>query len=89
MMGNTNNFWGPLKLNLPRAPNVLRPALLNHVRACGTIPLQYVCPLTGQAKFLAQIIKIFNIVHVLVGGCNTHTYFRNVVCKICRKIVDS
>ena len=23
-----NNFWGPLKLNLPRAPNVLRPALL-------------------------------------------------------------
>ena len=32
MMGNIasfymNNFWGPLKLNLPRAPNVLRPAL--------------------------------------------------------------
>ena len=23
-----NNFWGPLKLNLPRAPNVLRPALI-------------------------------------------------------------
>ena len=23
-----NNFWGPLKLNLPRAPNVLRPALV-------------------------------------------------------------
>ena len=31
IMGNSfcmNDFWGPLKLNLPRAPNVLRPALL-------------------------------------------------------------
>ena len=29
-----NNFWGPLKLNLPRAPNVLRPALVVDIDVC-------------------------------------------------------
>ena len=45
IIGNSfcmNDFWGPLKLNLPRAPNMLRPTLLvtaAHVEDYSSIPL--------------------------------------------------